>query len=409
MVTKSLFDKAYQLLELIGEITPDSQIKEKMSKIQKSRDEEKSRLDNALKLNAMIGDATVAYESKQYAKALELIEKAYAVDSKNVDVITLRKKAGFENYSALGTKANNEAKFEEAIKQFKKALEYDADRPATKAILEKLERPTAEIALIDTLSKASLQQKAWAAALGLPVEKKVLISGVEFAFILIPPGKFKMGTEEGGDGDERPVREITISKPYYLLKNEVTNEQYHLYNASEASFSNDPKEPVLGIVYSKALGFNKFLGADEGIASSVRMPTEAEWEFACRAGSTGDYCFGDKLPELSEYGQFKDNAGAIKKVMQLKPNAYGLYDMHGNAYEWCKDYYDKSAYGETKLQDPYFGDESDQKGKTKVIRGGDYTCTPANLRSANRSSLSFDRRELLKTVGFRVLIEINQK
>lgn len=409
MVSKSLYSEAYKLLELVNEVSPDPKILDKLAKIKKSRDEENSRIENAGKLSGLIGEATVAYEKGQYDKALEIIEKASALDSKNVDVIRIRKNAGFEYYAVLGTKANEGAKFEEAIKQFKKALEYDPDRPATKAILEKLERPKAEVVLIDTLSKASLQQKAWAASLGLPVEKKVTISGVDFVFELIPPGKFRMGSEEGGDNDEVPVREVTISKPFYMLKNEVTNEQYHVYNSSEASFSNSPKEPVLGIVYTKALNFCKFLSDDAGIKSTVRMPTEAEWEFACRAGNTGDYCFGNKLPELNEYGHFKDNAGSIKLVCQLKPNAYGLYDMHGNAYEWCRDFYEKKAYSETKAIDPYYGEEAEQKNKTKVIRGGDYTSTPANLRSANRNSRAFDRRELLETVGFRVIIEVNQK
>lgn len=410
MVTKSFFTQGYQLLELIKEIAPDSAIQSKMDKIKKSKDEEASRLENAEKLNSLVSEATIAYEKKQFNKALELIEKAFAMDSKNVDVIRIRKNSGFEHYSYLGKNANDEAKFELAIVNFKKALEYDPDRPATKAILEKLERPKAEVVLIDTLSKASLQQKAWAASLGLPLEKKVLISGVSFEFVLIPPGKFKLGQEEGGDSDETPVREITISNPFYLLKNEVTNEQYHVYNASEESFSKDKKEPVLGIVYSKQLGFCKFLGANPEISSTVRNPTEAEWEFACRSGSKGDFSFGNNLPELSDYAYFKDNAGTVKKVMQLKPNAFGLYDMHGNAFEMCRDFYHNKAYSITNQTDPYYDAESDQVNKkVKVIRGGDFDSTPANLRSANRVSRAHAQRELLKTVGFRVLMEINQK
>lgn len=405
----SLYAKAYQLLELVNELTPDPRVQEKMSKIKKSRDEEKARVENAEKLNSLISEATVAYEKKQFARALEIIQKANEIDSKNVDVVRILKNAGFQNYSALGTKANEEANFEDAIKHFKKALEFDPDRPATKAILEKLERPKAEIELIDTVSKASLQQKAWAASLGIPIDKKVVISNVDFEFVLIPPGKFKMGTEEGGDGDESPARVITISKPFYMLKNEVTNEQYKVFNPGEISYSSEPKHPILGIVYTKALGFCKFLETDPGIAASVRIPTEAQWEFACRAGNKGDFSFGNKLPDLNEYGYYKDNSGSVRLVMQLKPNAFGLYDMHGNAYEWCRDFYDKKAYSITKDVDPYFGEESDQKNKTKVIRGGDFSSTPANLRSANRNSLAFAQRELLKTVGFRVIIEINPK
>jgi serine/threonine protein kinase/formylglycine-generating enzyme required for sulfatase activity len=405
----SLYTKAYQTLELVNELTPDPRVQEKMAKIKKSRDEEKARVENAEKLNGLISEATVAYEKKQFARALEIIQKANDIDSKNIDVIRILKNAGFQNYSALGTKANEDANFEDAIKNYKKALEFDPDRPATKAILEKLERPKAEVVLIDSISKASLQQRAWAASLGLPVIKKVTISGVDFEFALIPPGLFKMGTDEGGDGDELPVREVTISKPFYMLKNEVTNEQYKAFNASEISYSNDPKEPILGIVYTKALGFCKFLETDPGITASVRIPTEAEWEYACRSGSKGDFCFGNKLPELNDYGYFKDNCSGIRKVMQLKPNAFGLHDMHGNAYEWCRDYYEKKAYSVTKAIDPYYGEESDQRNKTKVIRGGDFTSTPANLRSANRNSLAYAQRELLKTVGFRVIIEINPK
>ncbi len=91
-------------------------------------------------------------------------------------------------------------------------------------------------------------------------------------------------------------------------------------------------------------------------------------------------------------------------VMKLEPNAYGLYDMHGNAFEWCRDFYDRNAYREISDTDPYYQGSS----KTKVVRGGSYDSTAANLRSANRTSLPFAQRELLGSVGFRVLLEIKQ-
>ena len=110
------------------------------------------------------------------------------------------------------------------------------------------------------------------------------------------------------------------------------------------------------------------------------------------------------MPLLKEYAHFKDNAKGIQDVMLLKPNAYGAYDMHGNAFEWCRDYYHKKAFKKVDTTDPWYKDRS----KTKVIRGGSVESTPANLRSGNRNNKPFIQRELLRKVGFRVLWEIKK-
>ena len=203
--------------------------------------------------------------------------------------------------------------------------------------------------------------------------------GVTMEFVLIRPGSFTMGTDK--NDAEKPAHKVTITKPFYLGKYEVTQEQWETVMGSNPSNFKGPKLPVERVSWSECRDFvDKLKETVPG--HEFRLPTEAQWEYACRAGSAGDYCFGDGDKNLGEYAWYSSNAGSqTHPVGEKKPNAWGLYDMHGNVWEWCSD-----AYG------PYSGEAvSDPAGATSgshVLRGGSWGGEPGRLRSAHRINRS---------------------
>jgi len=139
------------------------------------------------------------------------------------------------------------------------------------------------------------------------------------------------------------------------------------------------------------------------IGKKVTLPTEAQWEYSCRAGSKTAYSFGDDASSLGDYAWYSENA--YKKdekyahaVGQKKPNALGLYDMHGNVYEWCRDWYDAKFYAKVKNVDP----ENTTEAKYRVIRGGSWSSFPGNCRAAGHYGGTTDNRD--GHVGFRVVV-----
>ena len=199
-----------------------------------------------------------------------------------------------------------------------------------------------------------------------------LITSFEFCYI--PTGEFMMG-EKGNQ------RRVTISKEFYLSKFPVTQAQWQAVMGNNPShFKDDPNLPVEKVSWDDCQQFLNKL--NERIGKKLyRLPTEAEWEYACRAGSTGTYCFGDEESKLREYGWYSENSGSkTQPVGKLKPNVWGLYDMHGNVLEWCDDWYDDS-----KTQ--------------RVLRGGSWIVSPGYLRCANRGRSDPPGRNF--SVGFR--------
>jgi formylglycine-generating enzyme required for sulfatase activity len=170
---------------------------------------------------------------------------------------------------------------------------------------------------------------------------------------LIPAGEFMMGSPgaERSDDDETQHR-VTLTKPFYLGVTEVTQEQYQKVMGTNPSQFKGPQNPVEKVSCADAVEFCRKLSAmpAEKTAGHVyRLPTEAEWEYACRAGTTTSYSFGDSVLQLSEYGWLNDNSySSTHPVGEKKPNAWGLYDMHGNVWEWCQDWHgaDPSGFGD---------------------------------------------------------------
>ena len=207
-------------------------------------------------------------------------------------------------------------------------------------------------------------------------------SGVTLDLVYIKPGTFVMGGESTTDGRfncvEVPKHEVRITKGFYLGKYEVTQAQYQsIMGANPSKSAKDPNGPVDCVPEGSATDFCDKLADKTGQA--VRLPTEAEWEYACRAGTTTKTFVGDDPAQLGEYGWFKDNAdGKSHPVGQKKPNAWGLYDMYGNVCERVADRYAKDYYAKSPKDDPTGpsqGVKSRFEYTINVPRAGTYTLT----------------------------------
>ena len=227
--------------------------------------------------------------------------------------------------------------------------------------------------------------------------------GVTMKLALIPAGEFMMGSpesEEGRGADEGPQHKVTISPGapgFYMGVTEVTQEQYEAVMGKNPSHFKGPKNPVEEISWNDAVDFCKKLSAKT--RRSVRLPTEAEWEYACRAGTKTRSYFGDDEEQLGDYAWHKDNSGEkTHPVGQKKPNAWGLYDMHGNVLESCGDWY-ADSYANAKPVDP----QGAASGKDRIQRGGTYAEYPRLCRAATRGGYKPDHR--CRDLGFRVVVE----
>jgi len=256
----------------------------------------------------------------------------------------------------------------------------------------------------------------------LPGERE-FVNSIGMRLVRVEAGRFVMGRAETplpaaivphrfqacGEFDERPVHEVTISRPFFLAVTQVTNAQYERFDPAhrqlrgKMGFSSQDDEAAVFVSWPEAAGFCRWLGEQEG--RPYRLPTEAEWEYACRAGTTGPYHTGQTLPEV-----FHNNVGSSWYpgrqhkgppnvptscfVGRTPPNGWGLCDMHGNVEEWCLDWYGPYQAGEQV--DPI----GPADGDTKVTRGGSHSSELYFLRSANRSAAIPDDKHWL--IGFRV-------
>lgn len=279
--------------------------------------------------------------------------------------------------------------------------------------------------------------------------KKITVDlggGVKLEMTLIPAGEFLMGSAESAEataeffnktygGDtvdgyclevEHPQHRVRITRPFYLCTYHVTRGQFAKFVADQhyrteaekgekpvfsgatlkekeswrnAGFEQSNEHPVVYVSWNDAAAFCEWLSKKEG--KTYRLPTEAEWEYACRAGTTTRYYSGDDPETLATVGnvadatykaKFRDGKQTIKAsdayvftapVGRFKPNAFGLFDMHGNASQWCADWYAPKYYAKSPPADPT-GPES---GATRVLRGGAWDDEPSRARSADRGGL----------------------
>ncbi|MDO4857460.1 MAG: formylglycine-generating enzyme family protein [Thermoguttaceae bacterium] len=213
--------------------------------------------------------------------------------------------------------------------------------------------------------------------------------GVEYAFRWCPPGEFMMG---GTGSDEKPVHKVKLTRGFWLLETEVTQEMWQSVMGSNPSKFSGAKKPVEQVSWDDCQSFCQKLSRK--LDQQVKLPTEAQWEYACRAGTTGDYA-GD----LDSMGWYVDNSGSTTHAAgQKKPNAWGLYDMHGNVWEWCSDFYDAKFYDRSPASDP----ENTEPSSYRVFRGGDWFFSAGFSRSAFRFRDAPDYRVYF--LGLRVLL-----
>lgn len=289
--------------------------------------------------------------------------------------------------------------------------------------------------------EALRRQWETAEALGLPIRQAISLHGdVALNLVLVPAGEFLMGSERsqrkqgveeneiGPDGGKILVR---ITRPHYLGETEVTQRQWEAIMGSNPSrYRLGPDHPVESVSWMQCQEFlEKLTSLGRG---RIRLPTEAEWEAACRAGSTTQYWFGDRkssVKELDPYMWFSYNAERFRgprsdetfdpenpikssgrqedmrhhAVATRKPNPWGLHDMHGNVFEWCQDAYAANYFAKVREDDP-FVDGGDSTGP-RTIRGGAAGCNLWYCRSAERESEPAGNAAC--DVGLRVLLEID--
>jgi len=232
-------------------------------------------------------------------------------------------------------------------------------------------------------------------------------AGVEMAFRLIPAGSFRMGSR-GNHFSEEPVHRVVIPEPFWMAETPVTQAQFALWTKAEGidhknHFEGHADHPAENLDWRQAVGFCAWLARTKaaefpkGFAIAC-LPTEAEWEYVCRAGAETEYYTGDGEAALAEAGWFDEEwgSGSTHPVRQKAPNDFGLHDLHGNVWEWCHDVWDEALYrkradGEA---DPGFGQRVDDyragavarpnDARLRALRGGSWCDTAFRCRSAYR-------------------------
>ena len=231
-----------------------------------------------------------------------------------------------------------------------------------------------------------------------PVELPESASAIGMEFKLIPAGKFTMG-----ENDE--AHEVTLTEPFMMGVHEVTQAQYEQVMKNNPSKFKGADHPVEMVTWKDALEFCRRLSelpAEKAAGNVYRLPTEAEWEYACRAGTKAAYSFGDDDSKLGDYAWFRVGSGKeTHPVGSKQPNAWGLYDMHGNVYEWCSDWFEEYPSGE--VTDP----SGPSSGSFRVYRGGSWFNSAEVCRSAYRSRGKPSR--LRNDLGFRVSLSPSGK
>src|SRR4051794_21666243 len=230
-----------------------------------------------------------------------------------------------------------------------------------------------------------------------PVAVKTITTPTGIEMVLIPAGAFIMGSDTGDD-DEKPAHQVAIAG-FYMDRYEVTQKAYEALMGSNSSKFKDPQKPVERASWLSAIKYCNMRSMKEGLkpcynlttaecdfaANGYRLPTEAEWEYACRAGTTGDHSFGDKPAELPANAWLKTNSNQSTHPVGQKPaNPWGLYDMYGNVAEWCNDRYGDKEYAAKAGDNP----RGPADGNERVLRGGSWRGAADRCRSSARASES---------------------
>jgi len=372
--------------------------------------------EQALLLHPKLGEAL--FQAAKVRMALGEVDKALPVLAKALELDPL--------YALKAAGDGDFQKHDEQLRDFLDALRQEKYRQALPKVREALEKTKfwrehssdakhnpyvqrleaffidgAKLPLVDMLAVAktleatiaSIEQLSDAMRNDIYDNSGKLITSIDFC--KIPAGHFMMG-EKGSQ------HQVSITKDFYIGKYPVTQAQWQAMMGNNPShFKGDPNRPVEHVSWNDCQEFCKKLNQQAG-HELCRLPTEAEWEYACRAGSNTDYCFGDDAIKLREYGWYSENSGSkTHPVGQLKPNAWGLYDVHGNVYEWCLDWYGEKYYDECKKKGTVENPAGSETGSRRVLRGGGWDGSARYCRSTDRISDGPDYRNA--DFGFRLV------
>ena len=274
------------------------------------------------------------------------------------------------------------------------------------------DKPPLAVAPFDA-EKAKQHQEAWAKHLGVPVE---ITNSIGMKLVLIPLGEFLMGsseTEPSAKPAEEPQHRVRITRPFYVGMHEVMQEEYERITGKNPSgFSRDGEHkladvntsrfPVEKVSCVNAIEFCQKLSSlpeEKAAGRAYRLPTEAEWEYACRAGTTTPFHFGMELNESS--ANYETNRTV--PVGSYPPNAFRLHDMHGNVGEWCQDWYQSDYYKYSPTDDP----KGPPAAKERVYRGGSCGSDATNARSASRTRYFEPMGGISSYRGFRVVMQVS--
>jgi formylglycine-generating enzyme required for sulfatase activity len=238
--------------------------------------------------------------------------------------------------------------------------------------------------------------------------EETYVNSIDMEFVLVRAGSFTMGGDPNNEealGNEVPQHPVTISQPFFLGRYEVTQKQWQAVMGGNPSHSKGEDKPVEMVSWNDVQTFIERLNRKEGTQEyrlEYRLPTEAEWEYAARAGTTGVYSFGDDEGDLGEYAWYVGNSGGESHpVGQKRPNPWGFYDMYGNVWEWVQDWYGEDYYAKSPTIDP----RGPSAGPSRALRGGGWSNGAKYLRSSYRGRYSPGSRGIYR--GFRLAFSSN--
>lgn len=221
-------------------------------------------------------------------------------------------------------------------------------------------------------------------------------NSVGMKFCLVPAGSFAMGGD-GKDPRESPAHRVEITRAFYIGIYEVTQAQYETVMDSNPSKFKGSSRPVDQVTWNEAIEFCRRLSQKEG--RIYRLPTEAEWEYAARAGTATEYYWAEDFD--GDYAWHWDNSGdQTHPVGQKLPNALGMYDVCGNVFEFCSDFFSESYYSNSPVEDP----DGPAEGEFRVVRGGSWVNDPREMRMSSRGLIAPDFRH--RYYGFRCVMEV---
>jgi len=387
--------------------------------------------------------ALTSKDKGDFDEAKKWIEKGLGLDANHEKLGALKIKIAreeeirklVENYYQQALSKNNRGDYEESIALIQQGLSLNPSHENLRALSEKVElalKKRQEIENYYQLALAKVNKKAYEAARiwidkGLSLDRShkklqalkkqisqtpdiysstqdIYTNSIGMKFKLIKAGKFQMGSEKGRD-NEKPVHWVEITKDFYMGVYEVTVGQYKKYVDEKGGYfkssynKQGDNAAVTAVSWDDAQGFISWLNNKEG-GSHYTLPTEAQWEYAARAGTTTEYSFGDDSSLLGDYAWYRGNRkGRYAHIVgQKKPNPWGLYDMHGNIWEWVQDWYDGDYYSSPPpRRDP----KGAGAGQYRVGRGGGWCSDASYCRSAVRYGGSPGSRSSI--LGFRLL------